>query len=212
MRRVKQDMGVIAESAPWKRQLGSDADLIERWSAKTAVTERRSILLERKIFLAAYAIRKLAHAWKLASSFDDLSVQVERYPATKGGISPLNSHRFDDFYDLSAAAAERLPAKRLLDLLIHSFLFAEQTDEAGAVVGFLLTSDTTRVHSLYRVAIADFVALMRRVAADDAANAIRYRDDATGEWKAWNGRGQPPRHILKKVREALRQPDDGTGD
>ena len=48
---------LIHEGGPWKERLAKDADVIERWSAKTGVMERRSFLVEQIVFLAAYAMR-----------------------------------------------------------------------------------------------------------------------------------------------------------
>jgi hypothetical protein len=45
---------MIRESWPWRDRLAKDADLIDRWTAKTADSERRSFLIEQKVFFAAY--------------------------------------------------------------------------------------------------------------------------------------------------------------
>jgi len=49
---------MIAESSHWKEPLGRDADIIERWALKPD-NERRYAILERKIMLSAFAIRRL---------------------------------------------------------------------------------------------------------------------------------------------------------
>lgn len=41
---------MIHESAPWKSHLLRDAALIERWAAKPGHSERRSFIIERKVF------------------------------------------------------------------------------------------------------------------------------------------------------------------
>ena len=56
---------MIWESYPWKNQLIADAAIIKRWASKTQHTQRRSMLIERKVFLAAYIIRKLDDDYKL---------------------------------------------------------------------------------------------------------------------------------------------------
>jgi hypothetical protein len=74
---------VINESWPWKRRLAKDADIIERWAAKPKITDRRSFLLEEKIFLAAYAMRKLVEANKLSSSFEGSSINCRIFPRSQ---------------------------------------------------------------------------------------------------------------------------------
>jgi len=55
---------MIHESRPWRALLAKDAEIIDRWTAKQKWTGHRSVLLERKIFQAAYSMRKLAEAKK----------------------------------------------------------------------------------------------------------------------------------------------------
>jgi hypothetical protein len=87
---------MIWESGPWKDALLADADLLDRWANKPKATERRSLLIERKIFLAAYSIRKLLEALKLSSNFSDRSFRCFTYPAISNRITHMNSHRLAD--------------------------------------------------------------------------------------------------------------------
>ena len=80
---------MIRESAPWKAELLRDADLIERWAKKTVASERRSALLERKVFVSAYAIRRLNEAVKISSRFREVTLPVTRLPPTGASI-PTN--------------------------------------------------------------------------------------------------------------------------
>ena len=70
---------MIRESGPWKAELLRDADLIERWAKKTVESERRSTLLERKVFVSAYAIRRLNEAVRISSRFRQVTLPVIRY-------------------------------------------------------------------------------------------------------------------------------------
>jgi hypothetical protein len=113
---------MIHESAPWKSQLARDADLIERWAAKPGHSERRSFLIERKVFLAAYAMWKLDDAAKLSTDTLGSPMAVSRFPPTRTGYSEVNSRRFDAFFDLENAASVELPRRRVLNLLVHSLV------------------------------------------------------------------------------------------
>jgi len=62
---------MISESAPWKDHLALDANLIERWAAKPRSTARRSYIIEQKVFLTAYAMRKLLEGEKLSNSLEN---------------------------------------------------------------------------------------------------------------------------------------------
>ena len=86
-RRIFGESRMIWESGPWKDRLLSDADLLERWAAKQSVTERRSYLLEQKIFISAYAIRKLFESEKVSSSFFDRSEHCVKFDSSSDQIS-----------------------------------------------------------------------------------------------------------------------------
>ena len=183
---------MIHDSSPWKSHLARDADLIERWAAKRGHSERRSLLIERKAFLAAYAMRKLDEAAKLSTATLGTSMCVQRFPRTRTGYSEVNSHRYDKFFDLKNPIQVELPRRRLLNLLIHSLVFVEVLGEAETYEAFMVTSDRDQAKGLVQVEVASFVALMRLVANDFPSSARRTLDTTTGRWRTWTGHGEPP--------------------
>ena len=177
---------MIYESWPWRRDLMRDADILDRWAAKS-MSERRSVLIEKKVFVAAYAMRRLLQAGKLSTSTDRKPVTVDQFPS----IKPIGKQDRWDFhlhYDIAAGSSSTLPAYRLLDLIIHSFIFAEWQDEVNNRLMIAFTSDRTRDQHLYLVALTDFVDLIRFVATDDPEMIVWKRDPNTGERKEWRGR------------------------
>jgi hypothetical protein len=92
---------MIHESGPWKERLAKDAEILDRWSQKANVSERRSALIEQKIFLAAYSMRKLYEAEKLSSSFDTTNVRCEVFKALPGKtLTKRHRDTFTQVYDL----------------------------------------------------------------------------------------------------------------
>lgn len=83
---------MIHESGPWKTNLIRDTALTERWAAKPHHYDRRSFLIERKVFLAAYAMRKLDEDLKSSADLLAADMQVLRVPPTKAGFSLRNNH------------------------------------------------------------------------------------------------------------------------
>lgn len=196
---------MIWESSHWKQPLARDAEMIERWAAKPGYSERRSALLERKIMLSAFAMRKLSESLKLSSSFDDRSISVMEHKAMPGrNVDFANSHRIDVNYDLSSGERRNVGVPWLLDQIIHSLTFAEWNEDDGSVSGFLVSSDKERQRSVMCVRLPDFVKLMRLVAKDYPDNGIQVRDPDTNVWFTWRGNGMPPRHIRTKI-DALRK-------
>lgn len=182
---------MIHDSAPWKSHLARDADLIERWAAKPRHSERRSFLIERKVFLAAYAMRKLDDAAKLSTTTLGNSMPVQRFPPTRPGYSEVNSHRFDEFFDLESAAHVDLPRRRVLNLLVHSLVFVEVIGEAKTYDAFMVTSDHEQAKGLVQVDVTAFIDLMRLAANDYPSMIRRTRDSSTGKWRTWTGHEEP---------------------
>lgn len=183
---------MIHESTPWKTQLARDADLVERWAAKAGHSERRSFLIERKVFLAAYAMRKLDDAAKLSTGTLGSPMAVSRFPPARSGYSDANSHRWDEFFNLGNGASIELPRRRVLNLLIHSLVFVEVLGEADTFHAFMVTSDQERASGLVQVELTAFVGLMR-LAANDYPSAMRRTLDSTSRrWRIWTGHGDPP--------------------
>jgi hypothetical protein len=179
---------MIHESAPWRSYLAKDAEFIDRWAAKTAITERRSILLERKVFLAAYAMRKLFEARKLTSSSNHKTVQCKTFPAIdRHAISSWNAYKFYQLYDFSSPSVQTVKLPDLLNLIIHSLLFSEVIQKNGKISAFFVTSDRKR-SNLWLIRLSHFTSLMRYVAQDYPAVIHRVRDGETENWIEWRGK------------------------
>lgn len=193
---------MIHESAPWKERLGKDAEIIERWAAKPKITSRRSFVIEQKVFLAAYAIRKLLEGRKLSSSFEGHTFRCQMFSVSAGQMVTFwNIHRFDELYDLSKPAKRATNVPDLLDLIVHSMVFGELLRDDDTVEGFLVTSDRKR-SNLWFVDLSDFTAMMRQVSKDYPSVAVRMFDRDTKEWIFWQGDGDPPAHTQKKMEKA----------
>jgi hypothetical protein len=138
---------------------------LERWCAKTSVTERRSMLIERKVFLAAYTIRKLYEAQKLSTSFRDQSLRCRTYPAISDRITH-HSVGLDELYDFGSTEDRVIAGRDLIDLIIHSFVFSELLSGDWMVEGFFVTSDKKRYERLWFVEMKAFIDLMRQIGSD----------------------------------------------
>lgn len=191
---------MIADSTPWKDQLLKDAHLIERWSAKPQATERRSILIEKKVFLSAYAMRKLFEAEKLSSELDGHNVKADRFDLLPGKkLTWRKTYQADEVFDLTSSKARSVAARDLLDTIIHSKVFLECVyDEHDLrLSGFFVTSDKRDAH-IWLVPISSYTSLMRLV-ANDCPSEIWTVFDAEDAHYSWRGDGDPPVHVAKKM-------------
>lgn len=193
---------MIHESAPWKTYLIRDAALFERWAAKPRPSERRSFLIERKVFLAAYTMRKLDDGLKVSTDLLTTDMAVLRFPPTQAGFNLFNNHRVDEYFDLKAAQWTSLPRRRVLNLLVHSLVFVEVLGDTDIYDAFMVTSDHERDRGLIQVAVTAFVDLMRLVGGDWPTFEHRIREPDGSGWRVWAGHGEAPEvaQMVRKVR------------
>lgn len=181
---------MIFESAPWRSDLLRDAAVLERWLGKP-VGERRSVIIEKKMFVGAYAMRRLLQSGKLSTSTESKNVSVDRFPSIKN-MEKHNRWFIDEHYDFAKGEPANLTIPRLLDLLIHSFVFQEWFDESERETKIVFTSDRTRNQYLWLIRTSAFVTLMRFVADDNPAVYTRHFDAERNRWVEWRGVGNPP--------------------
>lgn len=182
---------MIYESWPWRQDLLKDADILDRWAVK-AVTERRSALIEKKVFVGAYSMRRLLQSEKLSTITKNKSIACRRFRS----INPMDWHgRWGvwDYYDLTNGTDTNLSFPRVLDLIIHSYIFMEFYEtEDTTTPSIAFNSDMKRNDYLWSLPLSDFTSLMRFIAMDNPPNYQRRRIEGTGEWEVWQGFGDPP--------------------
>ena len=180
---------MIHESSPWKKTLFQDAELLERWAAKPC-SPRRSFILERKVFLAAYSLRKLRENIKISNATLDLEVSVKISPPIQTGFSNMHNW-FDKYFDLQNPISCQMPWYRILNILIHSATFVEVIDNEDRITGFMVTSDRELKRGLIHVDLAAFIDLMRTAAQDYPTHIQQCRHPETRKWITWAGHVGP---------------------
>lgn len=171
--------------------------LISRWSARARDSMRRNDLLEKKVFLAAYTLRKLMEAHKISSSFSERVLICESSPRASEQMHAWNNHKLDSLYHLGKVERRSLRLPNLLNMIIHSLAFNLVVEEAGEVFGFFVASDFQQ-ERLWLVPIVEFCSTMRDAAEDYPTTEIRSFDAASKKWIIWTGHGEPPPHIRSK--------------
>jgi len=174
---------MIWESAPWKDGLLKDANLLERWASKTSKPAQRHLIFEKKVFLAAYAVRKLFEADKVCTVLHERPVPCFSYPRTDSDLTHLNWDRLEEHFNWDAGASACLSATALVNQIIHSLVFMLRVDEGDHVDGFLVTSRQGKLRLLFSVGLQDFLELMREVGHDFPCLIVGARD-ADGQWRS----------------------------
>ena len=172
---------MIYESYPWKRELMRDADIIVRWSAKKTSSNHREFILEKKIFLTAFAIRKLIHSYKTTGKIKLYNVPCEEYKNLNNTkIDFMNNHKVHQYFDLESGNKCHLTLYYITNLIIHSVIFFFFYEEDDSASGFYVSSDRLSDKKLYLIDIRDYVEAMRMVSNDYVAKMRYERDIKTG--------------------------------
>ncbi len=196
---------MIVESWPWKQQLLKDANLIDRWASKAFT--RRSFHLEQKVFLSAYAMRKLFEAEKLTSKLDDLNVKAERFSLLPSKQPDWwTRFNFHEVFDLNAPEKCTVGVSKILNLFIHSRVFAEAVySEADLRVGGFFVNSDFHENTLWHISVSEFTSLMRIVGNDDVTSARVVIHPTTHKHLSWRGDGDHPPYMTARLQRFLKE-------
>ena len=122
---------MIAESWPWKRELAKHVHAIRRRITQLRWPPSTLAALERDLFVAAYAVRKLVEAVKVSDEVEASSLLARAHPRRDRPVDVANRHRVDDLYDLTISSEQRVGLRQFCNQVIHSFVFAIVTGPDG---------------------------------------------------------------------------------
>jgi len=103
---------MIWDSGPWKDELLTTATKLEQIATRRRPSNRLIVELEKAVFLAAYAVRKLIEA-KLLST-DCNPIDVRTFPAKGKPVTLMNWHRIDDLYDFGTPHGKKMAPRCLV--------------------------------------------------------------------------------------------------
>ncbi len=159
---------MIRESYPWKPDLLRDADIIEKWAAKKTDSEYRLMLLEKKVFLSAFVIRKLIEDCKITDKIAECSILCRVYPTRGTEVDFMNWHDLDKHYDLSSKQRADINIKSFANQIVHNLVFSFEFSEerSSPVSGFVVASDWGKGKQLYGVTLSAYLSAMRSIGND----------------------------------------------
>ena len=168
---------MVAESYLWKRELLNDREVIARWSRKPP-SAKRDFLIEKKLVLSAFCIRKLMDDYKLTDSIRNYGVPCVEFRAHNGThVDIMNSHRIDEHYCLSEPECSRINIRRLSNQIIHNMILEfVQMENDSFVCQFLVVSDKDRNKRLIGVNVDDYLSAMELVGHNDPTWQRRTRN------------------------------------
>jgi hypothetical protein len=184
---------MIWESGPWKRELERLAASLTRRKQQKRWYESSDAKLEREVFYAAYAVRKLLDACKISDEVEALRIEATAYMPTGRVIDIMNWDRIQKLYDLSKGTSRTISLRGFCDQIIHSFIFMPCfVDEYSAnLAGVYIASDHQMEKSLLYFDIDEIIKTLQAVVVDGIAVA---------EWKR-DGPNKPLRVVKKSTGE-----------
>ena len=144
------------------------------------------MIIEKKVFMRAYAMRRLLQSDKLSSSIGSHNIKIHWFPSIRK-IQKEDRWDIHQHYDVTASSPTSLTIPRILDLTIHSFIFREWYDHEEADTKIVFTSDIKRDAYLWLIGLPAFVEVMRFVANDVPHVLTRRFDPGTGSWVEQRG-------------------------
>lgn len=185
---------MIWDSNSWKRQLAADARYLERAMRDASWNDDRFTALEKRVFVSAYAIRKLMDSQKLSDELERQPIRCKSYVSVGRTVDLMNWDRIDQLYDFTRAVPCELSVREYCNQVVHSFVFLLRTTRRNGLRGFYVASDRVKKGQLYELNIKDVIALIRATSIDDIVSSSWKRNPTDGEMRVVSkSNGELPR-------------------
>jgi hypothetical protein len=183
---------MIFESACWKEDIAKIAERMKKRKTQKRWPERALVNIEKDVFFAFYAIRKLLEADKLSQTIADFTLNARSYSATGKPVTKMNWHRLDELYDLTKLQQESLALRFICNQIVHSYVFAPSFGEDDALEGILFCSDFKRNEKLYALDVDEIVICLEAIAADSPTTMQGEYDSPKSDFKVVLSTGPAP--------------------
>jgi hypothetical protein len=173
-------------SSYWKEELLKLADKLKRRRRQKHFSERSIANLEKELFFAFYAIRKLLESKTLTQRVVLRSVLVDSYPSKGKGVTFLNFRfEIDKHFDFTKKTNEKVSLSFLCNQVIHSYIYFNEF-YGNRLMRILIASDHMRNRKLYSIKISAIEKILRKVASDTVRGMTSVYDKKTGDYVVKN--------------------------
>lgn len=94
--------------------------------------------------IGACIIRKLDEAIKIPPDFLNRKIKLELFKTQNTVVNFINSHRFDQHYDLQSIHKKEKDWRFVINQIIHSFIAMNSFDEENHFNGVFINSDKSK--------------------------------------------------------------------
>lgn len=180
---------MIWSSSYWKEELLRLTDTLEQRRRQRRFSERSLAKLEKEIFFAFYAIRKLIEGKKLTQKILHSSIPVEAYPSTGKGVTFLNfqsvGFEIEKYFRVTKKTREKVSLSFLCNQVIHSYIYFNEF-YGDRLTRICISSDRMRNQKLYSVKIAVIESILKRIALDNVHKIEATYDPKIGDYVVKN--------------------------
>lgn len=144
--------------------------------------EKGMVIMEKRIVLALYIIRKLIENDKVTNKTKDLEISVTKTPRTTKEITPINFWDLDEIYDNTKSAEAHVDIFELSNICIHSKVLFLKTDQVGNWDLLEVTSDFKQEQFLLGIRCHELIRILELV-IKDYPRTYNYRwNQKKGRW------------------------------
>lgn len=178
---------MIWESSYWKDDLLKIAAKLKARTKQKQFSERSLANIEKEVFFAFYATRKLIEAKKLSDSVTNLHVAVDSYSWKGKPVTHFNWNRkLGILYDFKKKKSASLTLRLVCNQIIHSYIFTECFNSNGTLNGIMFCSDRERTKQLYCLDLSTIVRLLKKVGSDYPSKGTFTFDPKIGDYAIHN--------------------------
>ena len=174
---------MIGESSLWKEDLLKIARRIDSLKNKKRYVERTVFNLEKDLFFAFYAIRKLIEAKKLSEEVLRTKINVNIFPTKGKNVTLLNWHKLEDLFDFDKRKQGSFKIEFLCNQVIHSYIFVLGHNENNRIEFVYLCSDYERNKNFYELRLEDTTKVLSTVANDNPLSGRFTFDEKNKDFK-----------------------------
>lgn len=143
------------ESYYWKKNIKRDISTIQRkmeinvQKLTSKKLDEVFSIVETKVFLIAFAIRKLLDTKKLPDRVTNKKIKITKFKKNSRAYGAFFD--FEKLYELDKPIIAEMKARQILNQIIHGFVFQVFANSRGKLSYLYLTSDYDRSKFLYLV-------------------------------------------------------------
>lgn len=165
---------MISDVVPWKRALRGDRRTLARWiQLYWQEHDQAYFVIERRVFLSAFAIRRILETRQLYPSNIKYTLEVLTFQRNQmntwhpSSMSTNVSMVLENYY-IDRPQKESISLRTISNTIIHSFLFFPAEWANIGISGFMVCSDHTKDDRLVAVSWNEYFKMLDAISADDA--------------------------------------------